>query len=119
MSGSNSYRGDFFGGVTAAIVALPLAIAFGVSSGAGALAGLYGAIFAGFFAAVFGGTKVQITGPTGPMTVVMALVVTHFSQDLTAAFSVVILAGFLQIQNCPILCVSHSFWRSLVRLTPC
>lgn len=79
-------KGDIFGGATAAIVALPLALAFGVSSGAGALAGLYGAIFAGFFAAVFGGTKVQVTGPTGPMTVVMALVITAFCRKLKCRF---------------------------------
>lgn len=97
MIRSDSIRGDIFGGITTAVVALPLALAFGVSSGAGALAGLYGAIFAGAFAAVFGGTRVQITGPTGPMTVVMALVVIHFEGDLPAAFAVVILAGCLQI----------------------
>ncbi len=97
MIKSQSYRGDFFGGITTAVVALPLALAFGVSSGAGALAGLYGAIFAGSLAAVFGGTRMQITGPTGPMTVVMALVVLHFEQTLAAAFAVVILAGFFQI----------------------
>lgn len=92
-----NYKGDIFGGATAAVVALPLALAFGVASGAGALAGLYGAIFAGFFAAIFGGTKVQVSGPTGPMTVVMALVITHFSPNFAAAFTVVILAGVLQI----------------------
>ncbi|MFT7461458.1 MAG: SulP family sulfate permease [Planctomycetota bacterium] len=91
------YIGDVYGGATAAIVALPLALAFGVSSGAGALAGLYGAIFTGFFAAIFGGTRLQISGPTGPMTVVMALVVTHFSPNLSAAFTVVVLAGIFQI----------------------
>ena len=88
----SSLKDDLFGGATAAVVALPLALAFGVSSGAGALAGLYGAIFAGFMAAVFGGTRIQITGPTGPMTVVMALVVTHFHDNLSAAFAVVMLA---------------------------
>jgi SulP family sulfate permease len=97
MIRSSQYRGDIFGGITAAVVALPLALAFGVSSGAGALAGLYGAIFAGTFAALFGGTRVQITGPTGPMTVVMALIVIHFEGHLPAAFAVVILAGLLQI----------------------
>ena len=51
-------RGDIYGGVTTAVVALPLALAFGVASGAGAIAGLYGAIAVGFFAAVFGGTQV-------------------------------------------------------------
>ncbi|WP_442940456.1 SulP family inorganic anion transporter [Nitrospina watsonii] len=68
-------RGDLFGGITAGIVALPLALAFGVQSGMGAIAGLYGAIALGFFAAIFGGTRQQISGPTGPMTVVSSLVV--------------------------------------------
>lgn len=97
MIKSDNYRGDLFGGITTAVVALPLALAFGVSSGAGALAGLYGAIFAGAFAALFGGTRVQITGPTGSMTVVMALVIIHFEGHLPAAFAVVVLAGLLQI----------------------
>ena len=70
-------RGDFFGGVTAAVVALPLALAFGVASGAGAAAGLYGAIAVGFFAALFGGTPSQVSGPTGQMTVVMAVILTE------------------------------------------
>src|SRR5262252_9083108 len=68
-------RGDFFGGVTAGVVALPLALAFGVASGLGPVAGLYGAIVTGIVAAVFGGTPVQITGPTGPMTLVVTVVV--------------------------------------------
>ena len=88
---------DVFGGVTAAVVALPLALAFGVASGAGALAGLYGAIFCGFFAAVFGGTRAQISGPTGPMTVVFALVIAHYADNLAVAFTTVMMAGLLQI----------------------
>ncbi len=91
------HRGDIFGGLTAAIVALPLALAFGVASGAGALAGLYGAIFVGFFAAVFGGTRHQVSGPTGPMTVVMALIIAQTSGNLALAFAAVILAGGFQI----------------------
>ncbi len=71
----SNLRGDVFGGVTAGVVALPLALAFGVQSGLGAEAGLYGAIFLGFFASFFGGTPSQISGPTGPMTVVTASVV--------------------------------------------
>lgn len=69
------FKGDLFGGITAAIVALPLALAFGMQSGLGAIAGLYGAIVLGFFAAILGGTAIQISGPTGPMTVVSAIVV--------------------------------------------
>lgn len=65
-------KGDIFGGITAGIVALPLALAFGVQSGLGASAGLYGAMILGLFAAILGGTNTQISGPTGPMTIVSA-----------------------------------------------
>ncbi len=71
----NNLKGDIFGGLTAGIVALPLALAFGVQSGMGASAGLYGAMVLGFFAAIFGGTPTQISGPTGPMTVVSATII--------------------------------------------
>ncbi len=95
-------RGDLFGGVTAAIVSLPLALAFGVASGAGPMAGLYGAIIVGLFAALFGGTPALISEPTGPMTVVMAAVVTRMiasdpEHGLALAFTVVMLAGLFQI----------------------
>jgi sulfate permease, SulP family len=93
----DSIRGDIFGGVTAAVVALPLALAFGVASGAGPMAGLYGAIFVGFFAALFGGTPTQISGPTGPMTVVMALVLTKFAHEPALAFTVVMMGGTIQV----------------------
>jgi sulfate permease, SulP family len=72
---TGNLKGDIFGGLTAGIVALPLALAFGVQSGMGASAGLYGAMILGLFAAIFGGTNAQISGPTGPMTVVSATVV--------------------------------------------
>jgi sulfate permease, SulP family len=97
MSFMKKHKGDIFGGLTAAIVALPLALAFGVASGAGALAGLWGAILVGFFAAVFGGTRHQVSGPTGPMTVVMALIITQLGGNLALAFTVVMLAGAFQI----------------------
>ncbi|MEQ1793335.1 MAG: SulP family inorganic anion transporter [Nitrospira sp.] len=90
-------RGDLAGGVVAAVVALPLALAFGVASGAGAIAGLYGAIFVGLFAALFGGTPAQVSGPTGPMTVVMAGLIAQFGQEPALAFSAVMLGGGLQI----------------------
>ncbi|MEF3255818.1 MAG: SulP family inorganic anion transporter [Deferribacterales bacterium] len=90
-------KGDIYGGLTAGIVALPLALAFGVASGLGAIAGLYGAIFLGFFASLFGGTKLQVSGPTGPMTVVMASVVVALKGDLSAIIMVVVLSGLLQI----------------------
>ena len=90
-------RGDLFGGLTSTIVALPVALGFGVASGLGAAAGLYGAIAVGFFASVFGGTRSQISGPTGPMTVAMAVIVTSHASTLTEALTIVVLAGLLQV----------------------
>ena len=89
-------RGDIFGGVTTAVVGLPVALAFGVASGLGAMAGLYGAIALGFFAAVFGGTRSQISGPTGPMAVAMAVVITEHASTLQEALTVVVMAGVIQ-----------------------
>ncbi len=93
----DNIRGDIYGGLTAAVVALPLALAFGVASGAGPMAGLYGAIFVGFFASLFGGTPSQISGPTGPMTVVMALIVIQYADHPGIAFTVVMMGGLFQI----------------------
>ena len=93
----SNLRGDLFGGLTAAVVALPLALAFGVASGAGAIAGLYGAIAVGFFASIFGGTRAQVSGPTGPMTVVMASVVAIYADNLPEAFGIVFLGGAFQV----------------------
>ncbi len=95
-------RYDLYGGVTTAIVSLPMALAFGVASGAGAQAGLYGAIIVGLFAAIFGGTSTLISEPTGPMTVLMTAVVTrlvaqHPESGLAMAFTVVMVAGLFQI----------------------
>lgn len=90
-------RGDFTGGLTAGIVALPLALALGVASGLGPMAGLYGAIAVGFFAALFGGTPAQISGPTGPMVVVLAGLFASLSGDASLIFTAVILAGIFQI----------------------
>ena len=92
-----TFRGDIFGGVTAGVVGLPLALAFGVASGLGAVAGMYGAITVGFFAAVFGGTRSQISGPTGPMAVAMAVIVTTHVESLTEAFTIAIMAGLIQV----------------------
>mgnify|MGYP001023287189 CR=1 FL=1 len=95
--GATAFRGDLFGGLTAGIIALPLALAFGVASGAGPAAGLYGAAALGFLAALFGGTSTQISGPTGPMTVVTAAAIVAFSGDFASACAVIVLAGLFQI----------------------
>ena len=92
-----TFRGDVFGGITAAVVGLPVALAFGVASGLDPVAGIYGAIAVGFFAAVFGGTRSQISGPTGPMAVAMAVVVAANADNLAEAFTIVIMAGLIQI----------------------
>ena len=104
------WRGDLTGGVTAAVVALPLALAFGNAAlgPGGAIYGLYGAIITGFLAALFGGTPAQVTGPTGPMSVTVAGVVSSLAaagtsrelsqQDmLSLVMAAVVLGGLLQI----------------------
>ena len=84
-------KGDLLGGLTAAVVALPLALAFGNAAlgPGGAIYGLYGAIITGFLAALLGGTPAQVSGPTGPMSVTVAGVVSSLAavgvnQDLSA-----------------------------------
>ena len=100
---TNNLKGDVFGGLTAAVIALPMALAFGIASGAGAAAGLWGAVIIGLVASLFGGTPTLISEPTGPMTVVFTSVIISFTatadspeQALAMAFTVVILAGVFQ-----------------------
>ncbi len=95
--GISGLRGDVLGGVTAAIVSLPVALAFGLAAGLGPAAGIYGAISVGFFAAVFGGTKSLISGPTGSMTVAMAVIVETSADNIAEAFTIVVMAGMFQI----------------------
>lgn len=90
-------RGDIFGGITSTVVALPVALAFGVASGMGAEAGLYSAIAVGFFASLFGGTRCQVSGPTGPMTVAMTVIITTHASTLIEALTVVVMGGLLQV----------------------
>lgn len=98
----NNLRNDLFGGVTTAIVSLPLALTFGVASGAGPAAGLWGAVLVGLFAALFGGTPTLISEPTGPMTVLMTAVLAGLiaadpENGLALAFTAVMVAGLFQI----------------------
>lgn len=95
-------KGDLFGGVTTAIISLPLALAFGVASGAGVEAGLWGAILVGLFAALFGGSTSLISEPTGPMTVIMTAVLTSMmakypETGIAMSFTVVMMAGAFQV----------------------
>lgn len=88
-----SWRRDILAGVTVGVVALPLALAFGISSGVGAAAGLVTAVVAGLVAAVFGGSHVQVSGPTGAMAVVLAPIVAQHGLGSIALVTVV--AGLL------------------------
>lgn len=86
-------RRDLLAGLTVAVVALPLALGFGISSGLGATAGLTTAVIAGALAAFFGGSKLQVSGPTGAMTVV--LVPIAHAYGATGVLTVGVLAGLL------------------------
>ena len=115
MINTKNLKGDLFGGVTAGIVALPLALAFGIqafsgisdpdAASMGAYAGLVGATLLGFFAALFGGTHSQISGPTGPMTVITATLVSgafassggSMSQVLVSMALAAIFCGLFQV----------------------
>jgi SulP family sulfate permease len=97
-----TWRGDLLAGLTVGIVALPLALGFGISSGAGAEAGLITAIVAGVVAAVFGGSNVQVSGPTGAMVVVLAPIVASHGMGAIAlvtlmAGAIVLVAGVLRL----------------------
>ena len=108
---TNNLSGDAFGGLTAAVIALPMALAFGIAVGnasgvpeVGAAAGLWGAVIIGLVASLFGGTPTLISEPTGPMTVVFTSVVISFASTaespekaLAMAFTVGVLAGVFQI----------------------
>ncbi len=88
-----SWRGDIVAGVTVGVVALPLALAFGITSGLGATAGIMTAIVAGIVAGVFGGSNVQVSGPTGAMTVVLVPIVARYGAS--AVYLVGLMAGVL------------------------
>ena len=91
----SSWRGDLLAGVTVGVVALPLALAFGVTSGVGAAAGLITAIVAGLVAGVLGGSSLQVSGPTGAMTVVLLPIVALHGTG--AVFAVAIMGGVLVV----------------------
>ncbi len=93
----HTLRGDLFGGIAAAMVMLPISLAYGVLTGLGPLAGMYCAIAVGFFAAVFGGTRSQISGPTGPMALTTIVILSSGAGTVGDVFAIVALAGLIQI----------------------
>jgi len=92
---SQSWRTDVVAGLTVGVVALPLALAFGITSGLGATAGLMTAIVAGIVAGVLGGSNLQVSGPTGAMTVVLVPIVAR--HGTSAVFTVGLMAGVLVV----------------------
>ena len=90
-----SWAKDLMSGLTVGVVALPLALGFGVASGAGAAAGLVTAIIAGLVAAIFGGSHVQVSGPTGAMTVVLLPVIAQYGVEMVPLLA--IMAGVLVV----------------------
>ena len=97
-----TFKGDMFGAIIAAVAGLPLGMAFGVISGLGAIAGLYGAIALGFFAIILGGTRTQVSGPTGTIAIAIAVILaTHaegsLENRLTEVFTIIVMAGVIQI----------------------
>ncbi|AFZ56370.1 SulP family inorganic anion transporter [Anabaena cylindrica FACHB-243] len=91
----SNLRGDLTGGLTAAVVALPLALAFAVASGVEPKAGVYTAIVAGIIAAIFGGSPVQITGPTGAMAVILVGIVAKYG--IEKVWIAGVMAGVIQV----------------------
>lgn len=94
---SRSWPRDLAAGVTVGVVALPLALAFGVASGVGAAAGLITAVVAGAVAAVFGGSHLQVSGPTGAMTVVLVPLVAEHGRSVV--YPVAVLAGVIVVSG--------------------
>lgn len=117
----NNLKGDLFGGVTAGIVALPLALAFGIqafsgvgspdAASMGAYVGLTGAMLLGFFAALFGGTHSQISGPTGPMTVITATLVSGAWASSGGSISEVLISMALAALFCGLFQILHERYR--------
>ncbi|HHT12488.1 MAG TPA: SulP family inorganic anion transporter [Propionibacterium sp.] len=90
-----SWAKDLVAGITVGVVALPLALGFGVASGAGAAAGLITAIVAGLVAAIFGGSHLQVSGPTGAMTVVLLPVIAKYGLGVVPLLA--ILGGIIVV----------------------
>ena len=93
---------DTLAGITVAFIALPLALGFGVASGLGAITGMWGAIAGGFVGGLFGGSNVGVSGPTGPKTVQLAVVMhdhmlANGQPDLSFAFGCVFLSGIIML----------------------
>ena len=95
--GLSDVRGDFFGGLTASSIALPVALGYGVISGLGPVAGLYGAVAVGIFASIFGGVRGMVYGSQIMIVLPMSVVVAEYADSIAQAATIGILVGLLQI----------------------
>ena len=96
------WREDLLAGIAVGVVALPLALGFGIATGTGATSGIITAIVAGFIAALFGGSRFQVSGPTGAMTVVLIPIVERYGISIIAIVGVLagaisVIAGLLRL----------------------
>ena len=95
--GVSNLKGDLFGGVVSAVMMVPVALGFGALSGLGPVAAFYGAIALGFFAAAFGGAAPMISGPSALIAIFTAVIISSHADSLAEAFTIVMLAGVIQI----------------------
>lgn len=93
----SAIKGDFFGAIIATIIALPQCLAFGVASGLGACSGLWGAIILSFFSGCSGGNLPFVSGPTGPVTIIIAIIITNLQGSLPDIILVFLMAAVFQI----------------------
>ena len=93
----STFVSDFGAGVSVGILALPLAMAFAIASGVSPAQGIYTAIIAGFIISVFGGSKVQIGGPTGAFIVIVSGIVLNPSYGFSGLCIATVLAGIILI----------------------
>lgn len=95
--GVANLKGDLFGGIVSAVMMVPVALGFGALSGLGPVAAFYGAIAVGFFTAILGGAAPMISGPSALITIFTAVIISSYADSLTEAFTIVMMAGLIQI----------------------
>lgn len=95
--GVANLKGDLFGGIVSAVMMVPIALGFGALSGLGPVAAFYGAIAVGFFTAILGGAAPMISGPSALITIFTAVIISSYADNLAEAFTIVIMAGLIQI----------------------
>src|SRR3990167_7435470 len=92
---SNNWIPNIIAGITVGVIALPLSMAFGIASGAKPEQGIYTAVISGVLVGLFGGSRVQIAGPTGAFIVILATITAKYGiEGLQIA---TLMAGFILV----------------------